>query len=112
MIPSKVALQLVCVMMFVLPGMAFAGGTSSHTPIVIQSDADFSSCNCVTEGDGSTANPFVIGPWVINKVVTGAGISIDGAILTKSFVIWNATIAGNGSSSAMGILLRTINPAG
>jgi hypothetical protein len=69
------------------------------------------SCNCVTGGDGSKADPLVIGPWSINKVAN-VGISIDGTTLTKSFVIWNVTIAGNGAGSATGIALSHINPGG
>ena len=83
----------------------------SHAPIVIQGDSDFASCGCVNGGTGSTANPFVIGPWSINKVA-GIGILIDGTSLTRSFVISNITIAGNGSSSATGIVLNHINPNG
>jgi hypothetical protein len=80
---SRVALQLMFASMFVLPGMMFAGNVNSHSPIVIQSDSDFTSCTCVTGGSGSTADPFVIGPWSINKIGTGAGIYIDGTKLTR-----------------------------
>jgi hypothetical protein len=84
---------------------------SSHAPIVIQSDADFANCGCVSGGIGTSASPFIIGPWSINKV-TGTGISIDGTNLTKSFVISNVTIAGNGSGSSTGIVLNHINSNG
>jgi len=78
---------------------ANAGGPPSHSPIVIQSDADFSNSACVTGGDGSQANPFVIGPWTINGT-TDAAVLVDGSTLTKSFVIANLTAAGkNGSTS-------------
>jgi hypothetical protein len=83
----------------------------AHSPIVIQTDADFANCGCVTGGNGSQAGPYIIGPWTINKV-SGIGISIDGTKLTKSFVISNVTIAGNGSNSAIGIVLNRINPTG
>jgi parallel beta-helix repeat protein len=83
----------------------------SQAPIVIQSDSDFANCGCVSGGTGTPANPFIIGPLSINKV-TGVGISIEGTHLTKSFVISNVTIAGNGSSSATGIVLNHINPGG
>jgi hypothetical protein len=84
---------------------------TAHAAIVIQSDADFVNCGCVTGGDGSQAKPYVIGPWAINKV-SGIGISVDGTNLTKSFVISNVTVAGNGSKSATGIVLKRINPTG
>jgi parallel beta-helix repeat protein len=54
------------------------------------------------------ANPFIIGPWSINNV-DGDGVLIDGTNLTKSFVLWNLTFAGNNGSS---IALRKINPMG
>ena len=108
----KVALHVLWAM-FLLPRIMFAGDVNSHAPIVIQSDLDFARCNCVNGGDGSTANPFVIGPWSINKVGAGSsGISIDGTSLTKSFVIWDVSVAGNGSNSATGIVLKNINPGG
>jgi hypothetical protein len=42
----------------------------------------------------------------------GAAVTVDGATITKSFILWNLTIAGNGSNSATGILLQHINPNG
>ena len=111
MMRSKVALQVMSLML-VLPAMILAGNVNSHSPIVIQSDSDFTGCQCVTGGTGSTSDPFVIGPWSINKAGTGAGIYVDGTNLTKSFVILNAVIAGNGSNSVTGIVLTHINPNG
>jgi hypothetical protein len=78
---------------------------------VIHSDADFSACACVTGGDGSAANPFVIGPWTINST-SGAAVVVDGSTLTKSFVIANLTAAGNNSSTSQGIVLQNINASG
>jgi len=103
-------------MMVLKTGLIFVSllpllAAGSHAPIVIQSDGDFAGCACVSGGTGSAASPFIIGPWSINKVA-GNGILIDGTSLTKSFVISNVTIAGNGSSSATGIVLNHINPAG
>ena len=90
-----------------------AGGATgqAHSPIVIQSDADFLNCACVTSGAGTTTNPFIIGPWSINNV-DGDGVLIDGTNLTNSFVLWNMTIAGNGGATQRGIALRNINPGG
>jgi hypothetical protein len=93
--------------------LAYASSVNAlaHAPIVIQGDADFVNCGCVTGGDGTQAKPYIIGPWAINKV-SAIGISIDGTDLTKSFVISNVTVAGNGSNSATGIVLNHINPTG
>ena len=37
---------------------------------------------------------------------------IDGTFLTRSFILFNLTIAGNGASSSTGIVLNHINPSG
>ena len=91
--------------------IAFANDVSSHAPIVIRQDADFAACQCVTSGSGTTLDPYVIGPWAINKV-DGTGILVDGTTLTRSFVILNVTIAGNGANTSTGIVLQNINPSG
>jgi hypothetical protein len=90
---------------------ANAGGPPSHSPIVIQSDADFSNCACVTGGDGSQANPFVIGPWTINST-SGAAVLVDGSTLTKSFVIVKLNAAGNNGGASQGVVLQNINAGG
>jgi parallel beta-helix repeat protein len=88
-----------------------AGG--SHAPIVIANDSDFQICNCVLSGSGTTADPYIIGPWTINSTGSGdTAVSVDGTLLTKSFNLFNLTIAGNGSSSSTGIVLNHINPSG
>ena len=85
--------------------------SQTHPPIVIQSDSDFGTCTCVLGGSGTTSDPYVIGPWSINSV-RGDAVFVDGTNLTKSFVLFNLTIAGNGVSSARGIVLQNINPSG
>src|SRR5215469_7514161 len=91
------------------PG-AMANG--SHAPISIAIDSDFQACGCVVSGSGTPSDPYVIGPWAINSVAAGTGVSIDGTSLTKSFTPFNLTIAGNGSSSSTGIVLSYINAPG
>src|SRR5262249_43161005 len=58
------------------PVRAGAATNGVHAAIVIQSDADFTNCACVTSGAGTTASPFIIGPWSINNV-DGDGVFID-----------------------------------
>lgn len=85
----------------------------SHAPIVIASDSDFQICNCVLSGSGTTADPYIIGPWTINSTGSGeTAVSVDGTLLTKSFTLFNLTIAGNGSGSSTGIVLNHVNPSG
>jgi hypothetical protein len=93
---------------FVLCSLAFGASVNQHSPIVIQTDQDFLNCGCLVSGTGSPANPYVIGPWAINKPA-GVAVTVDGSALTKSFVLWNLTIAGNGNNSSIGILLKNIN---
>lgn len=87
------------------------GGGQTPSGLVIQSDADFVSCGCVSSGSGSKADPYVIGPLSINNV-TGTAVSIDGTNLTKSFVLSNLTVSGNGAVTSQGIVLNHINPNG
>ena len=91
-------------------GVAHAQG-GQHAPIVIQSDSDFTTCSCVVRGSGSTADPYLIGPWTINNV-NGAAVSIDGTALTQSFELFDLTIAGNSTATDTGIVLNHINPGG
>lgn len=89
------------------------GANGSHVPIVITSDSDFETCNCVVSGSGTTTDPYIIGPWAINSANAGnTAVFIDGTLLTKSFTLFNLTIAGNGASSSTGIVLNHINPPG
>ena len=97
----------VVVAVLLFAALATAGGPPAHAPIVIQSDADFSSCVCVTSGSGTVADPYVVGPWTING--GGTAVLIDGTRLTKSFVLANMTIAGNGRSSDQGVVLQNLN---
>jgi len=108
----------------ILTALVFAAGVLSlsheamaanglHAPIVITSDSDFQACSCVAGGSGTIADPFIIGPWAINSAGPGnTAVSIDGTSLTKSFTLFNLTIAGNGASSSTGIALNHINASG
>jgi hypothetical protein len=84
---------------------------TAHAPIVIQSDADFVSSNCVTSGKGTVSSPYIIGPWSINGG-TGDAVFIDGTNLTKSFVLFDLTIAGTPAPASRGIVLSNINLPG
>jgi parallel beta-helix repeat protein len=107
----SLARTLLIGMMVVLPRVAVANDVAKHAPIVITRDADFVACHCVAGGDGSASHPFVIGPWAITKV-DGVAVFIDGTSLTKSFVIWNLTVGGNGINSSKGVVLQNINNPG
>jgi hypothetical protein len=93
----------VLLLMWAIPAVAAASG-----PISIQADADFLSCGCVASGNGTTSDPYVIGPLTISGA-KGDAIYIDGSALTKSFVLYNLTIT---KAAYTGITLNHINPSG
>jgi hypothetical protein len=45
---------------------SWAGG-APHAAITITSNAGFLSCQCVTAGTGTAADPYIIGPWAISS---------------------------------------------
>jgi parallel beta-helix repeat protein len=97
----------------VFPGPDVMHANDSHAPITIVSDADFGACNCLTGGSGTATDPYVIGPWTINSLdANNTAVYIDGTSLTKSFTLFNLTIAGNGARSSIGIVLNHINRLG
>ncbi len=108
MMKSSSLVLALCAALLLFRTPVFAADQAAHDPILIQSDADFVNCNCVLGGDGSPSHPFVIGPWAINKI-NGFAVSVDGTNLSKSFVIVNLTVGGNGADSSTGIVLRNIN---
>src|SRR5712691_10636640 len=65
---------------------------TSHTPIVIDGDDNFTSPNGVARGTGSPSDPFVIQSWLINAT------SSDGVTIRNTrahLVIRNLTIEAN-----------------
>ncbi len=103
------AMAVAVVGMLFLPGVTRGGG--SQSPIMIQSDSDFFACGCVSSGTGTKTDPYIIGPLTINNV-SGTAVSIDGRNLTKSFRLFDLTIAGNGATTSFGIVLKHINASG
>ena len=101
--------SLACVYLFL--HLAAAQNVNSHSPITIQSNADFSNCSCVMSGMGTQVNPYIIGPWAIN---TGGGVavSVDGTNVTASFELYNLKISGTSTGTDTGIVLNHINPSG
>lgn len=83
--------------------------------IAIRSNADFASCSCVSGGDGSSSNPYVIsGLLLISQ--NGPGILVDNSQgkITKYFVITADTInGGNGpATNYPGIEFISVNGLG
>lgn len=83
--------------------------------IVIKSDTDFSSCSCVSGGDGSSSNPYLIsGLNLISQ--HGPGLLVDNSEgkITKYFDIASDTITGgNGpATNYPGIEFINVNGLG
>jgi hypothetical protein len=106
----RLAIVLVVLVAMLSLSVAVTYASGGHAPIVIQSDSDFTTCSCVASGSGTTSSPYIIGPLTINNV-NGVAVSIDGTHLTKSFELFNLTIAGNSTSTDTGIVLNHINPS-
>ena len=106
---SLAAMALAAVGVLCLPRVTHGGGT--QPPITIQSDSDFFACECVFSGTGTKTDPYVIGPLTINDV-SGTAVSIDGTNLTRSFRLFNLTIAGKNADTSFGIFLNHINASG
>jgi parallel beta-helix repeat protein len=74
----------------------------THSNIVIKSNQDFVSCNCVTSGDGSPSNPYVISGLAI-YTSSAPGILVDNSNgkITKYFEITGDTVnGGNGQPTS------------
>lgn len=88
-----VSLTVMAMAIFAAPAAPALASTSGHAAITITSDAGFTSCGCVTSGNGNAANPYVIGPWSIGAPsggTTGWSVKIDnsGGGITKYFNIF------------------------
>jgi hypothetical protein len=96
-----------------------------HDAITITSNADFTAvgsltgCACVSAGDGTAGNPFVIGPWTIRAPsggTSGWAIEVDNSAhhVTDSFTISGIAAAYSGVPRTDPViqLVYVNNPAG
>lgn len=93
----------VAVLLALPAGPSFAG-TSHHAAITITSNGGFSTCGCVTSGNGTAANPYVIGPWSIGAPsggTSGWSVKIDnsGGGITAYFNIFGISSTYNDTST-------------
>src|SRR3989454_8206306 len=72
-----------------------------HTPILIDSDANFTAANGVTSGDGSAGNPYAIEGWDINAA-NGDGVFLRS---TTAHVILRNLFVHDGGPTYVGILI-------
>jgi hypothetical protein len=61
------------------------GAVNQHTAITINGNAGFAACKCAT-GNGSAANPWVIGPYAITTE-TGTGSAVTVENVTADFTV-------------------------
>ena len=109
--PSLVGLASIGIVLVVLlSALAFIALTPSGTsaartargPIVIVSDAAFTTENGVVSGSGTPANPYVISGWEI-PVDSGSAITVTGT--TAHFVITDVRLNGTASYTPPAYLL-------
>jgi hypothetical protein len=85
---------------------AAAGGGPQHAAITITSNAGFASCQCVTAGSGTAADPYIIGPWAISSPSGGPNggwsVKVDNSngTVTAFFNITGITSAYNDTNPA------------
>ncbi len=63
-----------------LPASPSFADAAQHAAITITSNADFSTCACVTGGSGTASSPYVIGPWTIKAPsggTSGWSVKVD-----------------------------------
>ncbi len=105
--------------------VAASAGTGQHSAITITSNSGFTApgsatgCACVTAGNGTTASPYVIGPWAIGAPSGGSSgwaIKVDnsGGTVTSSFTISgiSANYSGVPFTDPVIVLVDVNNAAG
>jgi hypothetical protein len=107
--PLVALLTIMTMALFASPAAAAFATTNTpvgaHAAITISSNADFSACGCVTSGNGTAANPFVIGPWSISAPsggTSGWSVKINNSHgkITEYFNIFGISSAYNDTNPA------------
>jgi parallel beta-helix repeat protein len=85
-----------------VPSLATSPG--AHSAITINSNADFTGCGCVTSGNGTAANPYIVGPWSIGTPSGGSGgwsVKVDNSKgnITAYFNIFGISSTYNDTST-------------
>ncbi len=118
-------LAVVALAVAVSAPVAAGADTGQHAAITITSDSDFTApgssagCACVTAGNGTSASPYVIGPWAITAPSGGSSgwaVRVDnsGGGITSSFTISgiSATYSGVPFTDPVIVLVDVSNAAG
>ena len=120
-----VFLTVLAVAIAVSMPVAASAGSGQHAAITIAANSDFTSpgsstgCACVTAGNGTPGNPYVIGPWAITAPSggsTGWAVKVDNPSggITSSFTISgiSANYSGVPFTDPVIVLVDVNNPAG
>src|SRR5712692_7289133 len=93
--------------LYVLPVAAatLSPGPGHHAAITITSNTGFSSCSCVTAGNGTASNPYVIGPWAISSPsggTSGWSVKVDNSTgkISAYFNIYGISSTYNDTTSS------------
>jgi len=89
----------------VSPSSAAPEGLTSHDPIHIEGNDDFTAANGVTSGSGTASDPYIIEGWDISAYAED-GIYIWNT--TKHFVIRNCYVHDGAENSRAGIFLASL----
>jgi hypothetical protein len=82
-----------------------AGAAGSHAAITITTNKDFTTCGCVTAGNGTASSPYVIGPWSIaspSSGTSGWSVKIDNSkgVITAFFNIFGISSTYNDTNTS------------
>lgn len=103
---AVVSLSMMVVGVALLPPTAAAACNGApHSPILIQSDADFTASNGVVSGSGAPSDPYLIANLAINDMSKGYALKLDNSHgkITKSFSVsclsssWKKAAPGGGT---------------
>lgn len=104
-----IALLLVVVvcLTLLLPSMvsALATSGSTHDPIVINGDDQFTLADGVIAGSGTRNDPYIIGGWIINDTITSTAIRVENT--DAYFVVRDVTVHCS-FHCLTGVLLRNL----
>lgn len=86
-----------------------------HAAITVTRDADFVTCECVTSGSGTAADPFVIGPWKVTAPDPGGwALKVDNSKgkVTKFFNVAGIEVQYNDTNPSNPVvwLVKVTNP--
>jgi|GEM_PF-6240031 len=89
-------------------GIGTVWAYTSHAPIRIASNSDFTYANGVTGGSGTQGSPYVISGWEISGVLQTYTYAIYISDTTAYFIIEDCYLHDIGSGDAIGILLEDV----